>query len=181
MIFTETKLAGAFLIELEKRGDERGFFARTFCQEEFAKHGLNSRLAQVNMAHSRFKGTLRGMHYQMSPHAEAKLVRCTRGSIFDVAIDLRPNSVTYRHWIGVELRADNYKMFYIPEGFAHGYMTLCEDTELIYCVSEFYAPEAERGVRWNDPVFDIRWPMTPSTISDKDRSWNDFEHPEDRP
>ena len=176
MIFTETDLKGVFVIELEKRGDERGFFARTFCRNEFVAHGLNPRLAQANMAYSRFAGTLRGMHYQVSPHAEAKLVRCTRGRIFDVAVDLRPDSATYCRWAGVELSADNYKMFYIPKGFAHGYMTLEEDCELMYLVSEFYAPEAERGVRWNDPAFGITWPTAPDIISDKDQNWADFSH-----
>lgn len=174
MIFKETKLSGAFVIELEKRGDERGFFARTFCREEFSAKGLNTQLAQANMAYSRYQGTLRGMHYQISPHEEAKLVRCTRGRIFDVAVDLRPDSATYRQWFGVELSAENYQMFYIPEGFAHGYQTLCDHVELIYMVSAFYAPEAERGVRWDDPCFGIEWPMAPEVISDKDQQWADY-------
>ncbi len=176
MIFTETDLKGAFIVELEKRGDDRGFFARTFCRNEFEAHGLNPRLSQANMANSRFSGTLRGMHYQIAPHAEAKLVRCTRGRIFDVAVDLRADSATYCRWTGVELTADNYRMFYIPEGFAHGYLTLEDGCELIYMVSEFYAPEAERGVRWNDPAFGIKWPVSPKIISDKDQHWADFIH-----
>lgn len=174
MLFTETELKGAFVIELEKRGDERGFFARTFCRKEFAAHGLNTQLPQANMSFSRFKGTLRGMHYQIHPHAEAKLVRCTRGAVFDVAVDLRSDSPTYLKWLGVQLSAENYKMFYIPEGFAHGYMTLDDHSELIYMVSAFYTPEKERGVRWDDPAFNIKWPLAPEIISDKDKKWADF-------
>jgi dTDP-4-dehydrorhamnose 3,5-epimerase len=174
MKFSETKLYGAFVIELEKRGDERGFFARTFCQNEFAAHGLNTQLVQANMSYSRFEGTLRGMHYQEPPYAEAKLLRCTKGRIFDVAVDMRPDSTTYRQWFGIELNDQNYKMFYIPEGFAHGYMTLCEHAELMYLVSEFYAPQAEKGFRWDDPAIGIQWPMEPAVISDKDRNWADL-------
>ena len=174
MLFTETRLKGAFIIQLEKRGDERGFFARTFCQNEFSDHGLNTQISQANLAYSRFKGTLRGMHYQARPHAEAKLVRCTKGAVFDVAVDLRPDSVTYCQWFGVELSSDNDKMFYIPEDFAHGYMTIEDHCELTYMVSAFYAPDAEQGVRWDDPTFEIKWPLTPKIISDKDKKWADF-------
>lgn len=174
MLFTETKLKGAFIIQLEKRGDERGFFARTFCQKEFADHDLNTQLSQGNIGYSRFKGTLRGMHYQAKPHAEAKLVRCTKGAVFDVAIDLRPGSATYRQWFGVTLSSDNYKMFYIPEDFAHGYMTIENHSELTYMVSTFYAPSAERGVRWDDPAFNIKWPFSPKIISEKDKKWADY-------
>jgi dTDP-4-dehydrorhamnose 3,5-epimerase len=174
MLFTETRLKGAFIIQLEKRGDERGFFARTFCQKEFSDYGLNTRISQANLAYSRFKGTLRGMHYQAKPHAEAKLVRCTKGAVFDVAVDLRPDSATYCQWFGVELTSDNYKMFYIPEDFAHGYMTIEDHCELTYMVSAFYAPDAERGARWDDPSFKIKWPLSPEVISDKDKKWADF-------
>jgi dTDP-4-dehydrorhamnose 3,5-epimerase len=174
MLFTETRLKGAFIIQLEKRGDERGFFARTFCQKEFSDHDLNPQLSQANLAYSRFKGTLRGMHYQAMPHAEAKLVRCTKGAIFDVAVDLRPDSATYRQWFGVTLSGDNYKMFYIPEEFAHGYMTIEDHCELTYMVSAFYEPHAERGVRWDDPAFNIKWPFSPKVISDKDKKWADY-------
>jgi dTDP-4-dehydrorhamnose 3,5-epimerase len=174
MLFTETRLKGAFTIQLEKRGDERGFFARTFCQNEFSNHDLNPQLSQANLAYSRFKGTLRGMHYQAGPHAEAKLVRCTKGAVFDVAVDLRPGSATYCQWFGVTLSSDNYKMFYIPEEFAHGYMTIEDHCELTYMVSAFYTPHAERGIRWDDPAFNIKWPFSPKIISDKDKRWADF-------
>lgn len=174
MIFTETKLPGAYVIELEKRGDARGFFARAFCQHEFTAIGLMTVVAQTNLSFSQSAGTLRGMHYQSAPYAEAKLVRCTRGSLYDVIIDLRPASATYRSWLGVELSADNRRMLYVPEGFAHGFITLEDAVEVTYQVSQFYTPEAERGVRWDDPAFGIEWPLTPTVISDKDKRWPDY-------
>ncbi len=174
MIFKETKLKGAFVIEIEKREDERGFFARIWCQQEFAEHGLNFSLAQANIGFSRKKGTLRGLHYQVAPHQEAKLVRCTAGAIYDVMIDLRPASLTYQQWFGIELTADNHRMLYVPEGFAHGYQTLADDTEVFYPVSQFYAPGAERGVRYNDPTFEIEWPLEVQVISEKDKNWPNY-------
>jgi dTDP-4-dehydrorhamnose 3,5-epimerase len=175
MIFKETKLQGVFILEIEKRQDERGFFARAWCKKEFEAHGLNVHLVQANLAFSQKKGTLRGMHYQMSPYEEAKLVRCIKGAIFDVAIDLRPDSPTYKEWVAVELTEDNHKTFYIPENFAHGYQTLTDNTELLYQVSEFYSPKSEWGVRWNDPMFGIEWPETDNlVISEKDKNWPDY-------
>lgn len=174
MIFSETQLKGAYLIALEKREDSRGFFARGWCQREFEDHQLTARIVQSNISLSWTKGTLRGMHYQVAPYAEAKVVRCTRGAIFDVIIDLRPESATYRRWLGVELTADNYRMLFVPEGFAHGFLTLEDHTEVTYHVSQFYTPEAERGVRWNDPAFNIRWPAPVVVISDKDSRWPDY-------
>lgn len=175
MIFTETKLPGAFLIDIEPIEDERGFFARVWCQEEFAEHGLQTTWAQSNLAHTKKKGTLRGLHYQVAPYQEAKLMRCIRGAIYDVIIDLRPDSSTYKQWLGVELTAQNHKTLYIPEGFAHGYQALVDDTETFYQVSQFYTPGAERGVRWNDPTFGIEWPITKNIIiSGKDKNCPDF-------
>lgn len=171
MLFTETKLRGAFVIEPERLDDERGFFARTWCQEEFAAHGLNARLAQCNISFNTRKGTLRGMHYQAAPHEEAKLVRCTMGAICDVIIDLRPRSSTYREWTGVELSAENRIMLYVPEGFAHGFQTLQDNTEVFYQMSAAYHPGSARGVRWDDPGFDIRWPLLDPIMSDRDRSY----------
>ncbi len=175
MIFIETKLKGAYIIEPEPIEDERGFFARTFCAREFEMHGLNPRLVQCNISYNKKKGTLRGMHYQAAPHAEAKLVRCTRGAIYDVIIDLRPESSTYKEWVAVELTADSYRLLCIPEGFAHGFQTLEDDTEVSYQMSEFYHPENSRGIRWNDPVFGIVWPDDQPFISRKDDEyplWN---------
>ena len=175
MIFTETPLKGAFVIEPEIIKDERGFFARTFCLEEFAAHGLNPNVAQCNISFNPKKGTLRGMHYQAKPREETKLVRCTLGAIYDVIIDLRPNSATSKRWFAVELSADNRKMLYIPEGFAHGFQTLEDNTEVFYQMSEFYAPEQARGIRWDDPAFAIKWPPAPERlISDKDQRYPDF-------
>ena len=174
MIFTETKLRGAFLIELEKHADERGFFARTFCQEAFEAHGLNSRVVQCNVSFNRRKGTLRGMHFQIAPFAEAKLVRCTSGSIHDVIIDLRPVSPTFKQHFAVELSAENRKMLYIPEKFAHGFITLEDKTEVFYQMSEFYSQESARGFRWNDPFFAIRLPLEVAVISERDRDYPDF-------
>jgi dTDP-4-dehydrorhamnose 3,5-epimerase len=175
MRFEETRLPGAFVIDLEEISDERGFFARAWCQKEFESHGLVSRLAQVNFSKNRRQGTLRGMHYQVRPYAEVKLIRCIRGALYDAIVDLRPDSTTYLQWFGVELSSENRRMLYVPEGFAHGFLTLEDDTEALYQVSEFYAPQAERGARFNDPAFDIDWPIPVRVISDKDASWNDFQ------
>ena len=174
MIFTETELRGAYSIELEKREDERGFFARTWCQDEFEAQGLVARIVQANLSFNKKQGTLRGMHYQVAPHAETKLVRCTRGAIYDVIIDLRPDSPSYRQWVGVELTADNYRMLFVPEGFAHGFQMLTDNTDVMYQVSAFYTPGAERGLRYNDPAFGIRWPLEVQVISPKDQHWPDF-------
>ena len=174
MLFTETKLKGAFVLEIEKREDNRGFFARTFCQNEFRAHGLNPLVVQCNIAYNKKKGTLRGMHFQNAPHAENKLVRCTRGAIHDVIIDLRPHSPTYKQWVSAELTEDNHKLLYVPEGFGHGYQTLTETAEVIYQVSQFYAPESASGVRHNDPAFNITWPLAVAAISDLDKNWPDF-------
>lgn len=175
MIFEETKLKGAFIIELEKIEDTRGFFARAWCQEEFEAHGLNTNWVQANLVFSERWGTLRGLHYQIAPHEEAKLMRCIRGAIYDVIVDLRPESPTYKQWLGVELTADNHRMLYVPGGFAHGYQTLMDDNETFYPVSHFYAPGFERGIRWDDPAFGIEWPLDVQVISDKDTSWPDYE------
>jgi dTDP-4-dehydrorhamnose 3,5-epimerase len=175
MIFTETKLKGAFIVEIETIGDARGFFARAWCENEFEAHGLNVCWVQANIAFSKQKGTLRGLHYQIAPYEEAKLMRCTRGAIYDVIVDLRPESPTYLQWLGVELTADNHKALYVPEGCAHGYQTLMDDTETFYPVSQFYSPGFEHGVRWDDPAFGIEWPETEEwIISAKDRSWPDY-------
>lgn len=174
MIFTATKLGGAYIIEPERLGDERGFFARTWCQREFEEHGLNPRLVQCSISFNKKKGTLRGMHYQAAPHEEAKLVRCTMGAIYDVLIDLRSHSPTYTQHLGVVLSAENRTMLYIPEGFAHGFQTLEKNSEVNYQMSEFYAPECARGVRWNDPAFGIAWPADERTIIARDQSYPDF-------
>lgn len=174
MIFRATELDGAFVIEPEPRVDDRGFFARIYCVNEFAAHGLNTRLVQANLSYNRRAGTVRGMHYQLAPKAETKLVRCTAGAIYDVIVDLRPDSATYLRWIGVELSAANRAMLYVPEGFAHGFQTLTDDAEVAYQVTEFYSPEHERGVRWDDPALNIRWPAAVTVISDKDRNHPDY-------
>lgn len=174
MKFTETELKGAVIVEIEKLTDERGFFARSYCRKEFEAHGLSPDLVQANVSYNIKKGTLRGMHYQITPYEETKLVRCTRGAIYDVIIDLRPDSETYQKWIGIELTASNYKMLYVPENFGHGFQTLTDDTEVTYQVSQFYTPGAERGIRWNDPVFEINWPVEVTVISEKDRNWSDY-------
>jgi dTDP-4-dehydrorhamnose 3,5-epimerase len=172
LIFTETRLKGAYIIDIEPHEDARGFFARVWCRKEFAQQGLVADLAQCSVAYNRKKGTLRGMHYQQAPHAEVKLVRCTKGSVYDVIIDLRPESKTCRQWVGVELTEDNRRTLYVPEGFAHGYITLQDNTELFYQMSEFYVPGAGTGVRWNDPVFSITWPdIGDITIDKKDQTW----------
>ena len=164
VIFSATKLKGAYIIEPELKIDERGFFARAWCADEFKEHGLNPKLVQANIAFNKSKGTLRGMHYQKEPYWEVKLVRCTRGAIYDVILDLRPDSETYQKWLGIELNEVNHTMLYIPEGFAHGYLTLEDNTEVFYQVSEFYHPEHEAGIRWNDPVFGIEWPIADKLI-----------------
>lgn len=174
MNFTETELPGAYVIDLQKLEDRRGFFARAWCQKEFEEHGLTARIAQVNVSYNKKRGTLRGMHYQVSPFEETKLVRCTRGGIYDVIIDLRPGSPTFMQWTGVELTEDNHRMFFVPEGFAHGFQTLSDETEVTYQVSQFYAPGAERGIRFDDPAFAIDWPLEVQVISDKDQGWPDF-------
>jgi dTDP-4-dehydrorhamnose 3,5-epimerase len=174
MKFLEAKISGVFEICPELVHDERGFFARSWCRDEFASHGLNSRMVQCNISGSLRKGTLRGMHFQVPPFAETKLVRCTRGSIFDVALDLRPDSKTYKQWTAVVLTASNHSMLCIPEGCAHGFLTLEDDSEVFYQMSESYHPEAARGVRWNDPAFDIGWPGKVEVISERDASYPDF-------
>ncbi len=175
MIFTETELGGAFVIEPERIEDERGFFARTWDPSEFEARGLNPRLAQCNVSFNKREATLRGMHYQAAPHEEAKLVRCTRGAIYDVTLDLRPDSPTFKRWVAVELTAENMRMLYVPEGFAHGFQTLESGTEVFYQISEFYAPESVRAVRWDDPAFGIEWPpASERTISARDLQFSDF-------
>lgn len=177
MIFTETRLRGLFQIDLAPHEDARGYFARSFCSREFDSHGLNPRVVQCNVSYNRRRGTLRGMHYQAAPDAEAKLIRCVRGAIYDVAVDLRPDSPTCRQWTGIELRAEPgrpARMLYIPEGFAHGFLTLDDDTEVFYQMSEFFAPDAARGFRWDDPAFAIEWPEPVRVISDRDRTYPDF-------
>lgn len=174
MKFSPTALAGACIIDIEPVPDERGFFARSWCREEFAKHGLNPDLAQCNISFNKKRGTLRGMHYQAKPHEETKVVRCTRGMIYDVIVDLRPELPTFRKWIAVELSADNRRMLYVPSGFAHGFQSLVDDTEVFYQISTFYHPESARGARWDDPAFGIEWPVMERVISDKDRQYPDF-------
>jgi dTDP-4-dehydrorhamnose 3,5-epimerase len=174
MRFIPTSLVGAYLIDPEPISDERGFFARTYCRNEFAKMGLNPNLVQCNISYSKVRGTLRGMHYQKTPHAEAKLVRCTQGAIYDVIVDLRNDSKTFTQWFGVELTAESRKALYVPEGFAHGFLTLMDDTEVLYQMSEFFHAECAVGIRWNDPLFDIDWPGEIAVISDRDARYPDF-------
>jgi dTDP-4-dehydrorhamnose 3,5-epimerase len=174
MQFIETAVAGAYIVEPQVRGDERGFFARLWCQEEFAAHGLAAVFVQCNASLSTERGTLRGLHYQVAPFEEVKLVRCIRGAVFDVFVDLRPQSGSYMRWAGVELTADNRRAVYVPGGCAHGYLTLVDNTEVEYPVSQSYQPAAERGLRWNDPSVDIEWPFAPCSLSVKDRSWPDY-------
>jgi dTDP-4-dehydrorhamnose 3,5-epimerase len=176
MLFQETTIGGVFEVQLERKADERGFFARSWCREEFERAGLNPGLAQCSISYNPRKGTLRGMHYQAAPYAEAKLVRCTRGAIYDVVIDLRPQSPTYRHWAGFTLTAENRDMVYIPEGCAHGFLTLEDESEIFYQISEFYNAESARGVRWDDPAFGIVWPATPQLMSERDRTYPDFKY-----
>jgi dTDP-4-dehydrorhamnose 3,5-epimerase len=172
MVFTETTIKDAFIIEPELIYDERGFFARTWSEDELLKEGLNPKVAQQSISHNRVRGTLRGMHYQIEPFEEVKLVRCTAGSVFDVIVDLRENSATFHNWVGLELSSDNRRVLYIPKGFAHGFQTLEDDTEVFYQMSEYYHPEAARGLRWNDPTLGIDWPIPVTVISERDR-----EHP----
>ena len=174
MIFTETPLKGAYLIEIAKIGDERGFFGRSWCRKEMQQAGVDADIAQVNTSLSRERGTLRGLHYQIAPHQESKMIRCTRGAIFDVIVDLRPESPTFRQWFGTELTADNHRALYSPKGFAQGFLTTEGDSEITYFASEFYAPGKDRGVRYNDPQFGIVLPFEPVVVSDKDRNWADF-------
>lgn len=174
MRFEPLSVMGAFAVSLEPRGDERGFFARMFCRDEMAAAGLEPEISQVNNSLSRDRGTLRGLHYQVGDAAETKLVRAVRGGVFDVAVDLRPDSPTYLQWSGIEVTAENRQMLYVPRGCAHGILTLEDDTELIYLASHHYVPEAERGARWNDPAFDIAWPLEPHVISEKDANWPDW-------
>jgi dTDP-4-dehydrorhamnose 3,5-epimerase len=175
MTFHNTKLPGVFEIQLEPRLDERGFFARSWCQREFEEHGLNPHVVQCNVSFNTRKGTLRGMHYQMAPYPETKIVRCTHGAIYDVAVDLRSQSPTFKQWFAMVLSAVNRRMLYIPEGCAHGFLTLEDQTEILYQMSEFYHPDAACGVRWNDPAFQIAWPAKVEVISTRDRSYPDFE------
>lgn len=175
MRFETTAVSGVWRIEPEPAEDERGFFARTWCQREFAAHGLSTRLAQCSVSFNRLAGTLRGLHYQAEPHGEEKLVRCTQGSVFDVAVDLRPESPTYLGWAGAVLSAGNHHMLYLPQGCAHGFLTLEDDTEVFYQISEFYHPDLSRGVRWNDDAFGIEWPGEPRVMADRDRHYPDYE------
>lgn len=174
MNFVSTGIIGAFVIEPERVGDDRGFFCRTWCRRDFTEHGLNPNLVQCSVSFNLARGTLRGMHYQADPNSETKVVRCTMGAIHDVIVDLRPGSNTYMEWIAVELTADNRKMLYVPEGVAHGFQTLTDNTEVFYQMSEYYVPEAARGIRWNDPRFNIAWPGEIAVISERDRSFKDF-------
>ena len=174
MMFRESKLRGVFEIEIERHVDERGFFARTWCKKEFEEHGLDSRVAQSSISYNARRGTLRGVHYQAAPNAETKIVRCTQGSVYDVVLDLRADSPTFKEWISVILSAEQRNMIYIPEGCAHGFLTLADNTEVLYQMTEFFAPESARGVRWNDPAFGIVWPEKVEVISERDRMYPDF-------
>jgi dTDP-4-dehydrorhamnose 3,5-epimerase len=175
MIFTETRLKGAWIIDPGRLEDARGFFARTWCRKEFEARGLDAGLAQCSISYNARKGTLRGMHWQAEPHPETKVVRCTRGSMHDVLLDLRPDSPTFKAWVAVELTAENRRMLYVPKGVAHGFQTLEDATEVLYMISEFHHPECARGVRWDDPAFGIAWPLAVSVISDRDRSYPSWE------
>ena len=175
MIFTETPLKGAYVVELEKREDERGFFARYYCELEYAEHGLSTSFVQINNSLAVEKATLRGMHYQLAPRAETKVVRCIRGALWDCIIDLRVDSPTSCRHFAVELTADNRTMLYVPKGFGHGFITLTDNTEALYLVDEFYSPEQERGIRYDDPAFNIEWPLQPAVVSDKDRQHPEFD------
>ncbi|HET8629275.1 MAG TPA: dTDP-4-dehydrorhamnose 3,5-epimerase [Thermomicrobiales bacterium] len=174
MRFTQTALEGVYLIGVEPIEDERGFFARTWCRREFGQRGLVADFVQCNVSYNRARGTLRGMHYQAPPHEETKVVSCIRGAIYDVVVDLRPESPTYRRWIGAELTEHNRDALYVPAGCAHGFQTLADDSEVFYQISAYYAPEAARGVRWDDPAFGIRWPEPPRAMSERDRSYPDY-------
>jgi dTDP-4-dehydrorhamnose 3,5-epimerase len=175
MKFNETKLPGVFEIHIERLADDRGFFARSWCQKEFEDHGLDGGLVQCSVSLNKRKGTLRGVHYQAAPYAEAKVVRCTAGAIYDVVLDLRASSPTFKQWFAAELSADNRRSLYIPKGCAHGFLTLTDESEVLYLMSEFYHPEAGRGVRWNDPAFQIAWPDQVEAISERDQTYPDFE------
>jgi dTDP-4-dehydrorhamnose 3,5-epimerase len=174
MLFTETRVKGAHVVDLERRADDRGFFARAWCQKEFQIQGLTARLTQVNVSFNRRKGTLRGLHFQLPPYQEAKVVSCTQGAIYDVVVDLRRDSPTHLQWAAVELTAGNRRMLYVPEGCAHGFQTLADHSELLYLMSEFYSPEHARGVRYNDPSFGITWPLPAECLSEADRAWPDY-------
>ena len=174
MKFIETPLIGAYIIEIEKIADDRGFFGRSWCKREFDEAGLNSAIAQINTSLSIEKGTLRGLHFQIEPYQECKTIRCTRGGIFNMIVDLRPKSPTFLHWYGEELNQDNHKALYSPEGFAQGFITLEDNTEITYLTSEFYAPGMDRGIRYNDPKIGIQTPIEPIVISKKDLNWPDF-------
>jgi dTDP-4-dehydrorhamnose 3,5-epimerase len=175
MIFNQTRVHGACTIDLEPHSDDRGFFARVWCHKEFENRGLRSELAQVNVSSNRLRGTLRGMHFQVAPFQEAKVIACLRGALFDVVLDLRPDSPTYLQWASAELTADNRRMLYVPPGCAHGFQTLADDTDLLYLISEFHSPAHARGVRFDDEAFRIEWPLPVSIISDRDRMWPDFQ------
>lgn len=174
MKFIQTKLAGAYLIELESHEDERGFFARNFCQEEFAAHGLKTQIMQSNISYNRTKGTIRGMHYQVFPHEEAKLISCIKGAVYDIIVDIRKESTTYLQWLGIELNETDYEMIYVPEGFAHGFQALENNAVLLYQMFEKYHSESARGIRWNDPSLNITWPIKNFIISEKDKHWPPF-------
>lgn len=175
MFFIETELLDAFVIELDKREDRRGFFARAWAEDEFERRGLLGRPVQANLSYNHTRGTLRGMHFRHAPHAEAKLVRCIRGAIYDVIVDIRPDSPSYARWIGVELTAENRRALYVPPGFAHGFQTLEDHSEILYQVSHYYDPAVEGGLPYNDPAFAISWPLPVTVISDKDRAWTPFD------
>lgn len=180
MIFSETELKGAFIVDPERHADHRGFFARTFCEEEFRRHGLISRFVQCNVSFNSKKGTLRGMHFQIAPKEEGKLVRCTSGAIYDAIVDLRPDSPTFLNWVGAELTKENRRALYIPPGFAHGFQTLSNDAEVFYQMTEFFEPRLARGVRWNDPAFGIQWPLQDPILSEKDSLYPDFQPEENQ-
>ncbi|MBS3926368.1 MAG: dTDP-4-dehydrorhamnose 3,5-epimerase [Nitrosarchaeum sp.] len=174
MLFRETKLSGSFVISLEKKSDHRGFMTRVWDKNIFSKKDLASKIVNCNISFSKKKGTIRGLHYQISPYREDKLIRCTRGSIFDVIIDLRPKSSTYKKWFGIKLQSSDYKLLFVPKGFAHGFLTLEDETEVFYQNSEYYMPKYERGIRWDDDEFCIKWPISVTTVSKKDKSWKKF-------
>ena len=174
MRFTESKIPGAWIIDITPIPDRRGFFAMTWLPEQFRERGMNPALAQCNLAFNHQRGTLRGMHFQLAPHAQAKIIRTTRGALLDVIVDLRPDSPAFKQWDAVELTADNHRMLYMPEGVAHGYVTLEDNTEAYYHVSSAWVPAAESGVRWNDPAFAIQWPFEPAVVSDRDAAWPDY-------
>lgn len=177
MLFTPTELAGAYIIDFQQREDARGFFAHAWSRAEFEQHGLTGQIVDINFSYNRSRGTVRGMHFQNAPYAQVKVVRCVRGAIYDAIVDLRPASPTFRRWIGVELTADNHRALYVPEGFAHGFQTLEADCDVLYLVSEIYAPSAEGGVRYDDPAFGVEWPLPATVISERDLAWATFSPP----